>query len=102
MLGIPLELDGAAIACFGDDAAPSRALATGRGVVVGDAGTVWSGETRYGISFSTFSEAQPSIVVAAVPTPRTLRNSRRFTPPGAFVASVLSRSVGVRIVSSGR
>src|SRR4051794_38175147 len=33
------------------------------------------------MSFSTFSDAQPSIVVAAVPTPRTFRNSRRFTPP---------------------
>src|ERR1700687_3152985 len=35
------------------------------------------------MSFSTFSEAHPSIVVAAVPTPSTLRNSRRFTPFGA-------------------
>src|SRR4029077_12548356 len=35
------------------------------------------------MSFSTFSEAHPSIVVAAVPTPSTLRNSRRFTPMGA-------------------
>src|ERR1700682_890882 len=34
------------------------------------------------MSFSTFSEAHPSIVVTAVPTPSTLRNSRRFTPFG--------------------
>src|SRR5690349_3957959 len=32
------------------------------------------------MSFSTFSDAQPSIVVAAAPPPRTLRNSRRLTP----------------------
>src|SRR6202022_2660261 len=32
------------------------------------------------MSFSTFSDAHPSIVVAAVPTPSTLRNSRRLTP----------------------
>src|SRR3954470_8721799 len=31
------------------------------------------------MSFSTFSDAQPSIVVAAVPTPRTFRKSRRLT-----------------------
>src|SRR6267143_733221 len=35
------------------------------------------------MSFSTFSEAHPSIVVAAVPAPSTLRNSRRLTPFGA-------------------
>src|SRR3981189_3733084 len=35
------------------------------------------------MSLSTFSEAHPSIVVAAVPTPSTLRNSRRLTPFGA-------------------
>src|ERR1700676_2370288 len=43
------------------------------------------------MSLSTFSEAHPSIVVAAVPTPSTLRNSRRFTPfaevPGIGEAS---------------
>src|SRR5882762_7031862 len=40
------------------------------------------------MSFSTFSEAHPSIVVAAVPTPSTLRNSRRFTPVGAAATAV--------------
>src|SRR6266481_438783 len=40
------------------------------------------------MSFSTFSEAHPSIVVAAVPTPSTLRNSRRFTPAGAGATAV--------------
>src|SRR6202140_5358548 len=35
------------------------------------------------MSFSSFSEAHPSIAVAAVPTPSTLRNSRRLTPAAA-------------------
>src|ERR1700680_3059876 len=52
------------------------------------------------MSFSTFSEAHPSIVVAAVPTPRTLRNSRRFTPLGAAATagSADSCSVLIRLV----
>src|ERR1700693_2300322 len=52
------------------------------------------------MSFSTFSEAHPSIVVAAVPPPRTLRNSRRFTPMGAAatVGSVGFFSVLIRLV----
>jgi len=37
MVGIALELDGAAVACFGDDAATGGALATGGGVVRGHA-----------------------------------------------------------------
>src|ERR1700694_5074032 len=37
------------------------------------------------MSLSTFSEEHPSIVVAAVATPRPLRNCRRFPPLGAFV-----------------
>src|SRR4051812_8665579 len=47
------------------------------------------------MSFSTFSDAQPSIVVAAVPTPRTFRNSRRLTPLGAAFSGAreVSRSL---------
>src|SRR5437868_3822270 len=46
------------------------------------------------MSLSTLSDVQPSIVVAAVPAPRTLRNSRRFTPGGAVMpCAVRSSSV---------
>src|SRR6266480_809729 len=52
------------------------------------------------MSFSTFSEAHPSNVVAAVPAPRTLRKSRRFTPIDAaiVVLSVESLSALIRLV----
>src|SRR5206468_9347664 len=51
------------------------------------------------ISLSTFSEVQPSIVVAAVPAPRTFRNSRRFTPPGAVAPEAAAGSCSLLIRS---
>src|ERR1044072_3878636 len=55
------------------------------------------------MSFSTFSDAHPSIVVAAAPPPSTLRNSRRLTPlVGAAVVTFESDSWLIRsIVTDG-
>src|ERR1700741_2653644 len=51
------------------------------------------------MSLSTLSDEQPSIVVAAGLAPRTLRNSRRFTPAGAAVFACAVRSCSVLIGS---
>src|SRR6266550_530537 len=51
------------------------------------------------MSLSTLSDVQPIIVVAAVPAPRTLRKSRRFTPAGAAVIPCAVRSCSVLIGS---
>src|SRR6185503_7098206 len=60
-------------------------------------GTVWSGETRYGMSFPVSSE-QAVVANTALEAPRTLRNSRRLTP--VFCVSWLISVVAVRAVVS--